>query len=306
MLDNASSDSTPRVVAQAQADFPGALLRSVRRETNIGPDANFCDAPHQAQGLFLLLVSDDDVLLPGAVPLLLDLIRDHPDLDAVALNTRPFRETPAEETAGVYRIPADRWLRGRDDALLFLGAHVTFLSCIAFRRASVLGRDYAAYFATNLAQCYMFLDALAPGKGMYATRQPYLAQRADNNSGFDFFQVFVTHYHDLLVHARQIGYSEAAVDRMRVRQLRFVIYFVAAFKSQGTLGQLRPNYRDGFIRLWRVYGPHPALLLVIAPMMLLPGRVYTLLFDRLYAAFRRVRSWRTRRVHRPSLTFLFL
>jgi glycosyltransferase involved in cell wall biosynthesis len=262
VLDNASSDCTPLVVAQAQSDFPNVLLRSVRRETNIGPDANFCDAPHQAQGQFLLLVSDDDILLPGAVALLLDLIRENPEMDAVALNTRPFRDTPAEETAGVYRIPADLWLRGRDDALSFLGAHVTFLSCIAFRRANVLGRDYSAYFATNLAQCYLFLDALAPGHGMYATRQPYLAQRADNNSGFDFFQVFVTHYHDLLCHARKIGYSKPVVERLIARQLRFVVYFVAAFKSKGTLGQLRPNYWNGFVRLWIEFTRHELLWLL--------------------------------------------
>ena len=67
VLDNASPDETPAVVAQAQADFPHVPLRYVRRPENIGPDANFTDALTQARGKFLYLLSDDDVLLPGAV-----------------------------------------------------------------------------------------------------------------------------------------------------------------------------------------------------------------------------------------------
>ena len=53
----------------------------------------------------------------------------------------------------------------RRGALVFLRMHIAFLSCIAFRREAVAGKDYAPRFATNLAQAYMFLDALAPGRG---------------------------------------------------------------------------------------------------------------------------------------------
>ena len=292
ILDNASPDDTPAVVARAQADFPHVALRHLRRPTNIGPDANFCDAPNQAAGEFLYLLSDDDLLLPGAVPTLLTLIQKHPGLDAFALNTRPFQHSVDEKTTGVYRLEADQELTGRDSALLCLGAHITFLSCLAFRRANVLGRDYTPRFATNLAQAYMFLDALAPGHGMYVTAQTYLAQRTDNNEGFDFFKVFVTHFHDLLRHAEEIGYAPTAVRRLLTRHLRFIGYAISVFKSKGAIGTIRPNYWDGLARLWHVYGPHPILLGVIVPMMLMPRFVYAALFPQMYALFRRVRAGR--------------
>ena len=91
VIDNASPDTTPDVVAQAQARFPHVALRSVRRPQNIGCDANFCDAPNQARGEWVYLLSDDDVLLPGAVARLLGLIAERPQVDAFALNVRESR-----------------------------------------------------------------------------------------------------------------------------------------------------------------------------------------------------------------------
>ena len=293
VLDNASPDVTAQVVAQAQADYPAALMRYVRRPVNIGCDGNFTDAPNQAEGEFVYLLSDDDVLLPGAVAALLEVLRRYPNIDAVALNTRPFWNNPSEPTAGVYKLVSDRLLPGRDQALLLLGAHITFLSCIAFRRSNVAGRGYAAFYDTNLAQAYMFLDALAPGNGMYAVQEPFLARREDNNEGFDFFRVFVTNFHALMQYAQSIGYAPGTVRQVLHRHLRFLCYFIGVFKSKGAVGTIRPNYPDAFRRVFQVYGVHPVLLLVMAPMMLTPRFVYAALFQRLLAgvkAARRVAS----------------
>lgn len=304
VLDNASTDSTPEVVAGVQRDFPEVQMRSVRRPENLGPDGNFCDAPAQSHGEFVLLLSDDDVLLPGAVTKILSVLREHPDLDAVALNTRPFHHSPDEPTNGVFRVASDQYLRGRDAALEYLWAHITYLSCIAFRRETVLGQDYRAYYGTSLAQCYLFLDALAPGRGMLATQMPYVAQRAGNNSGFEFFEVFVTNYVAMIRHAETLGYSPRVVQQIVRRQMRFVCYGICIFKSKGAIGKIPPRYLDGLARLWRVYGPHPFLLLVIVPMLLLPAFVYRLLFDRLFTRFRAARVWwagrSTRAASRPE------
>ena len=195
----------------------------------------------QAQGEFLYLLSDDDVLLPGAIAKLLELIADHPDFDAFALNSRPFTHSPDEATEGIFRLDGDRTIPTRDGALVFLNTHITFLSCIAFRRANVLGKDYTDKVGTVLIQAFFFVDALAPGRGFYVTQQPFLAQRADNNQGFDFFQVFVTNFDRVLRYARHRGYSEAAVRQVRAKVLKFVCYIIGVFKTKGALGTIRPG-----------------------------------------------------------------
>ena len=275
VLDNASPDETPAVVEAARADFPDAALRVIRRPQNIGPDANFCTAPSDAAGEFVYLLSDDDVLLPGAVAKLLEFLAVHPGIDAVSLNVREFRKSIDEtEDKGFFKLTEDTLIAGKDDALVHLNTLLTFISCIAFRRSNVLGRDYSQWYGTNLAQSYMFLDALAPGNGMYVVQMPYLAKRADNNEGFDFFRVFVTNFHALMLYALTLGYAPGAVRQMMDNNLLFLRYCVLLFKTNGSIGTIRPNYWDALARLRRVYGLHAGMMLTVVPMMLLPRPLF--------------------------------
>ena len=274
VLDNASPDDTPDVVGQARRDFPDAPLRYIRRPKNIGCDANFCDAPNQARGEFVYLLSDDDILLPGAIGKLLQLIQEHSELDAFALNVRQFRDDPGEEGPQPFTLERDTVFPGRDEALLLLKTHIVFISSIAFRREAVQGRDYTAHYATNLAQSYMFLDALAPGRGLYATSRAYLAQRADRAEGYNFFRVFVTNFHALMQHARRIGYSSQAIQQVLAGNLGFIYHFVLIFKSRGSYDQLRPNFPDALIRLLRAYRWNRFVCMRIIPRILVPRAVF--------------------------------
>ena len=289
VLDNASPDETPQVVEKATVDFPWVTLHSVRHAKNIGCDANFTTAHNHARGEFVYLLSDDDALLPGAVPKLLDLIAKHPNVDAFALNVREFRGSPDEPEEEVlykgacikrraFLLPVPEELfSNAGAALAFLQMHMTFLSCIVFRRSNVAGRDYKARLHTNLAQAYLFLDALAPGRGLYAVAHPYLSRRTDNNEGFDFFRVFVTNMQALMQHALALGYPQAAVREMRRENINFVSSFVVVFKEQGGYGKIRVGYLDclrAALRLLRAYGGDRRVVGVIVPRLLVPAPVF--------------------------------
>lgn len=272
VLDNASPDDTPAVVRGAQEDFAHVPLRYVRHAENIGPDANFFDAVRQARGEFVYLLSDDDILQPGAVARLLALIREHPGLDAFCLNIRHFLSDPALDSGPlrIFEIPEDRVLPGRDEALAFLKSHITFISAIVFRRETVAGRDYRAWDGTVISHAFFFVDALAPDNGMYVTSQVYLAQRAENVGGYNFFKVFVTDFQALLLYAERAGYARWAVRRVLAHHLQVLRGFIVIFKVRGAYGQIRPDYQDGIARMWRAYGPRPFFLIVLLPLMLVP------------------------------------
>ena len=277
VLDNASPDETPQVVAKAQADFPAAAVRSVRRPVNIGADANFLDAVQQAQGEFVYLLSDDDVLLPGAVETLLGLIARHPDFDAFALNVRLFHADPMEEgTAQPFILEEDLVTYSRDEALTLLNTHLVFLSCMAFRRANVAKKDYTDKIGTVLIQAFFFVDAVAPGHGFYATRQPLLAQRAEHAGGYSFFRVFVTNFDRVLRYARQAGFSSEACRQVLQTHLLFLYNYILIFKGRGHYDELRPNYFDAALRVLRTYRFNPFSLRFLVPRLLLPPGFYRL------------------------------
>lgn len=289
VFDNASPDDTPDAVAALRLEFPDVPFRYVRHAENIGPDANFYGAVQESCGRFVLLVSDDDILLPGAVAKLLELIGVYPDFDAFALNVRVFMDRPEEEVSPpVFTFAEDLIVRDRDQALRLLQGHFGFLSCIAFRRENVIARDYSDKVGTIIIQSYFFLDALVPGRGLCATCQAYVAQRADNAGGFNFFQVIVTNYHQLMQYALGVGYSPLLIHQVLDQHLRFVYHCVATFQSRG-IGTLSPRYGDGAIRLLRAYGPTPFVLFRLIPRMLMPRPLLALL-QRLKALIQALRG----------------
>ena len=285
--DNASPDETPQVVACVQEAYPGLRLISFRQPENKGADANILNAAGLAAGEYVYLLSDDDILLPGALAEMLRLIGAHPGQAAFCVNTRPFVQDPAEETAPVLPVDSDRVISSPDECLRFLGTRLTFLSHLLFRRDRLTPAAYLPFIGTNILQAHLFVDVLAEGGGMCVTRRVFLATRENNTGGYNFFEVFVSSFGGLMRYARVRGYSEAAIRVVLTRHLtRFLTPFVATFKLQGAYGGLQPDFRDGARRLLAEYGPRPFLVFGLLPLMFAPPR----LVRGLRAAVRLVRA----------------
>lgn len=73
--DNASSDDTAATVSARAAQC--GSLRGFRNDTNIGLDANTIQAVRHAQGEYCWLLSDDDIVLPGAVERIIATLKQY-------------------------------------------------------------------------------------------------------------------------------------------------------------------------------------------------------------------------------------
>lgn len=87
--DNYSTDDTPQIIAEYQKRYP--YIKHVRNEKNIGPDANFLQCMRMASGKFVHLLSDDDVMIEGALPQILSFLEKYEDVSLVYLYTKGFR-----------------------------------------------------------------------------------------------------------------------------------------------------------------------------------------------------------------------
>lgn len=82
--DNGSTDDTAEVVRNAQQAMP---IRYRRNETNLGIPRNFLAVVAMAEGEFAWLLGDDDLLMPGAIRRLTELIAAHPAVDFFYVNS---------------------------------------------------------------------------------------------------------------------------------------------------------------------------------------------------------------------------
>lgn len=269
--DNCSPDETPTVVQKIAADYPHLRLTYFRQPENRGGDANILHAMQMGRGEFVYLLSDDDLLLPGAVAKLFALMEIYPNADGFFLNTKSFVTDPLEPSAPNFLLQEDTSLAGKDASLCFYGTWITFISALAFRRTLIAGKRYDTRIGTFLVQSYFYLDALAAAQSIVITREPFLAVRDNNTGGYNFFEIFVTHFAELMAYAKGQGYSRVSVKKVMHKHLtQFIAPFVATFKLHGSYGRLQPNFRDGTKRLLAEYGLSPFLILGLLPFMSAP------------------------------------
>jgi glycosyltransferase involved in cell wall biosynthesis len=86
IYDNCSTDDTPQVCVRWQEKIPG--LQVTRNPENIGLQRNFILAMTEASGQWTWVISDDDVIEPGAVQRTVDVLKANPDLTLLYLNHR--------------------------------------------------------------------------------------------------------------------------------------------------------------------------------------------------------------------------
>ena len=287
--DNASTDETQAIVKQLVSSYPSLYLVYFRQSENLGADANVNTLLKMATGEFVYLLSDDDILLPGAVATVFSLLRGDPTLDALCLNMQSFERSLDEANPPNIPTDGDHLYRSRNNALVYLNTYLTFISALVFRRALIADRDYAVRIGTNFPQAYAFLDVLAHDGGMFATQQPYLATRSNNTGGYNFFRVFVTHFAEVLNYAETIGYAPSATRRVLVLHRQFVFNFVKVFKLRSSFGTLTPDYRDALRRILHVYWRQPLFLAQIIPLMLLPRALVPMVYQ-ITKLTRRMRS----------------
>ena len=74
--DDGSPDDTPQVIAAHSYD---QRLRAYRNDANIGMQENVLKVGREAQGEYIFILTDDDVLQPGALAKVTQATRAHPE-----------------------------------------------------------------------------------------------------------------------------------------------------------------------------------------------------------------------------------
>ena len=147
IVDGASSDETPKVLGRYAAEYPQIVYR--REPTNSGVDRDYDKAVSYATGRMCWLMTDDDLLRPGAIRKVLDCAERDVDL---VVTTAEVRTADFARSLGV-RLPdlkEDRdYLPGQGGSLFRdVANHLSFIGCVIVSRTVWLQRDRARYFGS--------------------------------------------------------------------------------------------------------------------------------------------------------------
>lgn len=180
VLDGASEDNTEEVVRARQQRSRG--LRYVRQDVNNGFDQDYARAVELARGEYCWLMSDDDVLRPGAVDAVLAGARRGYSLIVVNSEVRNVDLSQTIEGARLH-VSSDRVYSAAEGDQFFLdcAGYLTFVGCVVMRRDMWDAREKQRYFGTAFVHVGVIFQAPLAGE-VLVIAEPWIVIRHGNAS----------------------------------------------------------------------------------------------------------------------------
>jgi glycosyltransferase involved in cell wall biosynthesis len=178
VLDGASKDDTEQVVRALQHEIP--RLRYIKQNANHGVDRDFNTVVEHATGDYCWLMSDDDLVMPGAVEVVLETIETSYSL--VILNseikTLDFSRMLDRDRL---RFLGNRVYRPHDFERLFeeTSAYLTYIGAVVIKRNIWLERDRQSYFGSYFIHVGVIFQAPLPADALVIAK-PCISIRFGN------------------------------------------------------------------------------------------------------------------------------
>ena len=147
IVDGASTDNTEEVLATYQSGHQS--IRYIREDENTGMDSGYDKAVLNARGEYCWLMSDDDLLRPGAIKRVLSVIKMQHDLIVVNAEVRSTDFTELLETRRL-QYTEDQHFSAREREEFFSNAmkYLSFIGCVVIRREKWMNRDRKSYYGS--------------------------------------------------------------------------------------------------------------------------------------------------------------
>lgn len=178
VVDGASPDRTGEVVAQVVVRHPA--LRYYREKVNSGVDGDYDKAVSYARGEYCWLMTDDDVLVSGAVSRVLAALATRPPLVVVNSEVRnaDLSVTLACPRLAVYEDIEYDSKRG-EDFFAKVATYLSFIGAVVIRRELWLARDRKSYYGTQFIHVGVMFQSPAIGAAKVIA-QPLIMIRNGN------------------------------------------------------------------------------------------------------------------------------
>jgi abequosyltransferase len=147
IVDGASTDNTEEVILPYRRRFHN--VRYTRLDKKGGVDQDFSKAVELATGEYCWLFSDDDIIKPGAIDVVLGFLDTSPGLVIVNSEVRNSNLTQTLKTSCLDLSETRRFPAYEIDRLFHdAGRYLSFIGCVVIRRSLWISRDKKSYFGT--------------------------------------------------------------------------------------------------------------------------------------------------------------
>jgi abequosyltransferase len=214
IVDGASPDDTTQAVEPFLVG--NSPVRYFRQTENSGVDRDFDKSVGYARGDYCWLMSDDDILVPGAVLRVLKALE--PSLDLLVVNSQLRNaDLSTELSPRLVELTTDKYFDAASvDAFLGeIGTYLSFIGGVVIRRSHWLGRNRERYFGSLFIHVGVIFQA--PFAKVKVLADPLIVIRYGNAMWTNRqFEIWMFKWPELIWSFA--GLSDAAKERVVFRE----------------------------------------------------------------------------------------
>lgn len=227
--DNNSIDETYLIAEKYKHN-----IRYFKNLENIGPDANFLKLFEKAQGDYIWLPGDDDLIRSDTIRFLLKSIEKH-DFDYLYLKTKgPSKKEWTER--GCFSLDKIEFIKRINIYTTFMTSQVIRASLIKPKISKA--KDYLGGF---MAYYWLFLEALFSSKKcMISEEKEVFPGAASNTGGYKFYNVWSVSVFDVFL-ASSFSKERGIFSKMKFRMF-FSLLLPITFRLKIAAG--KSNFKD--------------------------------------------------------------
>lgn len=270
--DNASNDGTFELIKKYQHI---KNFRYVYNKTNLGMDRNFLNCIQQSRGEYLEFLSDDDILLPGAVDKVISYIDDYSP-DYINLNSFTYSEEKFDENCikpARIKLGQDLITEDKSVYVQILGVYLTYISATIVKMKDFKNiKNMERYVGTYFLHAHLVLESLKNANAkVIITKEPYLAAKNNNSGGFDLYEVWIKQYKNLLLGtAVNNGFNKTQMKKIYVNDVNgFIKDSIIKYRVTDNKYEMKKvkilfdytyNYPSIILKTW-IYALMPRIIL---------------------------------------------
>lgn len=253
--DNASTDGTEEFMNLIVKKYLN--IKYFRRKENGGFDANFLNCFDKAKGKYMILLGDDDVLLPGAVDSILKCIELNPV--AIYLNTSNLiSRNPIRYSHTTVSSKENIVCNDKNIFLKNMGIYCTFISALVYNLELVRKiSNKEKYAKTNIIHSHIMFELLR-NEGKYIVNSyNCIAEQGNEAVSYDVYNTWIKNYSELILeHGKKSGFDYDLLKEQLHKDLKNTIYdFVINFRR--TCNNQNKWNKEG---IWQYIGLFPDLI----------------------------------------------
>ena len=226
IFDNCSTDNTGEVAKSFSAKY--SIIKYVKNSENIGPDNNFVKAFNSAQGQYLWMLGDDELLFDGAIPWALKFCKEK-EFGCIYLSSIPavfdqihhFLGQPISALVKFKKFNSYQFAQA-------INYRITFLSGSIVNRKSLIEtnpqirEDIERYSKSNLVHLTWIFSSILSMPHSYYVATPIFAATIANSGGYSPVKVFVANLSEIFGHYFSSTNTQA---KKFIRQIALIGWF---------------------------------------------------------------------------------